>query len=81
VHVFRVSIFSSLLRFIFTVMPIRWATAMQALGYIPVQKYWIFAAAKMAHLSDDETVAKMGHPSGIWSDPPIRPELFRYVSM
>jgi hypothetical protein len=22
----------------------------------------IFAAAKMAHLSDDETVAKMGHP-------------------
>jgi hypothetical protein len=24
----------------------------------------IFAAAKMAHLSDDETVAKMGHPMG-----------------
>ena len=23
----------------------------------------IFAAAKMAHLSDDKTVAKMGHPS------------------
>ncbi len=23
----------------------------------------IFAAAKIAHLSDDETVAKMGHPS------------------
>ncbi len=23
---------------------------------------WIFAAAKMAHLSDDTAVAKMGHP-------------------
>jgi hypothetical protein len=25
----------------------------------------IFAAAKIAHLSDDETVAKMGHPD-LW---------------
>jgi hypothetical protein len=28
----------------------------------------IFAAAKMAHLSDDETVAKMGHPIPVRSD-------------
>jgi hypothetical protein len=27
-----------------------------------VESIGIFAAAKMAHLSDDETVAKMGHP-------------------
>jgi hypothetical protein len=24
--------------------------------------FFIFATAKIAHLSDDETVAKMGHP-------------------
>ena len=32
-------------------------------------KGWIFAAAEIAHLSDDETVAKMGHPGfwGMWS--------------
>ncbi len=28
------------------------------------QRIRIFAAAKIAHLSDDETIAKMGHP--IW---------------
>ena len=28
----------------------------------------IFAAAKMAHLSDDKTVAKMGYPALIFRD-------------
>jgi hypothetical protein len=33
-------------------------------------RVWIFAAAKMAHLSDDKAVAKMGHPvSGVVREP------------
>ena len=42
----------------------------------------IFAAAKMTHLSNDETVAKMGHPSVVvQSDvghPPTQPADARY---
>ena len=30
--------------------------------FLRVESVGIFAAAKMAHLSDDKTVAKMGHP-------------------
>ena len=30
---------------------------------VNVWRIWIFASAKIAHLSDDETVAKMGHPN------------------
>jgi hypothetical protein len=31
-----------------------------------VGSFWIFAAAKITHLSDDKTVAKMGHPANFW---------------
>jgi hypothetical protein len=41
----------------------------------PAPRNGIFAAAKMTHLSDDKTVAKMGHPivgSVVRRGPPVR---------
>jgi len=41
---------------------LRWAIVRSAIRISPVESIGIFATAKIAHLSDDETVAKMGHP-------------------
>jgi hypothetical protein len=47
---------------------------MRFLGQKRQKQFWrweigVFAAAKMAHLIDDKTVAKMGHPVVVvWSD-------------
>jgi len=42
---------------------LKWVIVRGAIRFLGMESVGIFAAAKMAHLCDDKTVAKVGHPS------------------
>jgi hypothetical protein len=59
-HVLLGRKFSTFLKFIFGWA--NWMVASRPWRHWRGESIGIFTAVKMAHLSDDETVAKMGHP-------------------